>query len=173
MSDPTIPHDRILLTDDGYGWIAFTNTEGPAWEHLAFWHASDRPCDTCHGCGLTAPDFLKPQRPCPDCIDGRHTWVAEIGRGFASTAVRNLVDGVAVKEATRTVRLSVVPGMLLQIVGMPESGYPYPKPDRFCYVSKAGALRVVDSIDQTDTHIGKLSAKPGDWAVKVRLEDVT
>jgi len=163
-----IPRDRILLDDDGYGWWVlgpWTQDDNPPIKQL------DRPCDTCGGKRCVENFSVQyGWDRCPDCIDGRHTWTAEVSRN--SMPMR---DGVH-QGRTRSVRLSVVPDMVLPIYGEHPCDWPEMlTADRPCVIIKDDGTAVlwdgagdITSIKMPD------AAKPGEsWAVRVRWENVT
>jgi hypothetical protein len=129
-----IPVDRITFTDDGHAWwivkpvhrMGVTNTVGDDYDDPSWFMSLDRPCGTCDGhrwdwkrCAdedLQVDDPVD-YYPCPDCIDGRHTFDIEVED----------VDEWDQSFSVNAYRVSVVPGMVLPIVrySVEANGGPY------------------------------------------------
>jgi hypothetical protein len=131
--------------DERAGSAAHTNCH--LWGKLL-----DRPCGTCGGrVEVYRQPYEDGPEMCPDCDGtGRHT--------FEVIA--------AVPHWGTLHRVHVEPDMILPIEDLPKSGYTRTF-ERFAYVSKAGALRVVDHDAKTDTYMGRAPAgtKKGAWAI--------
>ena len=156
----TIPADRIKFSDDGTtAWLIVRTFDQWFWEEPL-----DRPCDTCGGGDVAAqlaalPDMAKEsaeaiqlvmsaaKRQLCTCIDGRHTFPIEVG-----------------------VHVSVVPGMVLPIVG-PVKG---PRPLRYVLLNPADAdapwmaLGVPGPIFQRCDPLPSAAA-PGMFAVRLNV----
>jgi hypothetical protein len=181
-----IPHDRILLDDDGHGW--WTPAECGADRACAMMpddpcitHARhfDHPCYTCGGHRYHLINGGPAIIGCDArCIDGRHTWTAEIEPVDCSHAwTGSYLDGdhclkCGVRDCdegqSRSVRLSVVPGEV-RLIGDDDTmgeGFLYRPDEDDRYLVVGGGL---------DQELIRLpdAAKPGEsWAVRVRWENV-
>ena len=153
-----IPADSFLLSDDGTtALVVFGGV--PGWTPIGWEALFNRPCVVCKGLGRDIADLVT---PCPDCIDGRHTFDIEVEADYFLGPMHHHV----LAEVHRVHVLDVMP-----IIDVPDTGYPHPKPEQFAYVSKAGSLRVVNCSAQTDTYIGKPppDAAPGQWLVRLAV----
>jgi len=181
-----IPHDRILLTDDGYGWLIVSDlVNGKPW--IKLWESGNgrtveslgRPCYTCGGHRYHLINGGPAIIGCDArCIDGRHTWTAEIEPVDCSHAwTGSYLDGdhclkCGVRDCdegqSRSVRLSVVPGEV-RLIGDDDTmgeGFLYRPDEDDRYLVVGGGL---------DQELIRLpdAAKPGEsWAVRVRWENV-
>ena len=160
-----IPADNFLLSDDGTtAAVVFGGV--PGWTPIG-WEADNRPCVVCKGLGRDIADLVT---PCPDCDGtGRHTFDIEAWLCDVYDCAK-CIGGV--HKRIDTFRVHVID--VLPIVEMSLGDrYPNPAPDRFAYVSRPGALRVVDLREQSDTHSGKAppAAQPGMWAVLLDVHE--
>jgi len=159
---------------DGTAWwivkpvhrLGVTNTVGDDYYDPSWFMSLDRPCDTCDGttriacpgpsvepktqmgrdaAGLVAgKDYcygMHMGHPCPDCESGRHTFTVEVETPVGEVYVQ-------AKHRTRTLTVSVVPGMVLPIYGNEFGGW---------------------QISAADAHLPP-AAKPGMWAVKLAVQ---
>ena len=114
-----IPADHWHDNGDGTAWLVTHGGLG-----IDLFDSFDRPCDTCGGTGRRQVDqygnvwgdklaeamstIIVGDIPCPNCIDGRHTFTIEVE-----------VPQVLPKHWPAHLRVSVVPGMVLPIVHDP------------------------------------------------------
>jgi len=167
-----IAHDRILLDDDGHGWVVFDK----AWPAVDQWDMLDRLCNTCGGTKIkprpraVVNGPIMPEYVACDCIDGRHTWTAEI-EGFWDDKAGAFVGAV---RDPRSVRLSVVPDMVL-LIEFDGDGHDGDHPHVCaCETVRGWAFFPMPTGDDTVAGVPfPAAAKPGDWAVRVRWEKVT
>ena len=151
------PADRFLLDVDT-AWLVY---EDQSLFSVDANKLLDRPCDTCKG---EPPPFVSygpgmVQMQCADrCIDGRHTFDIEV-------EVRTSQLGV---EPKATYRVSIVPGMVLPIVGWTS---PFPE----AFITPDGDRHRVYPTgvepDTDDTLLITLppASAPGMWAVKLKV----
>lgn len=157
-----IPADHIDIYGDKAWWVV------PADQLAASTALIDRPCDTCGGHGRRKIGNHLRDEHCPDCHGtGRHTFELEVGQPKCPP------DCIAVGHI-RTLRVSVVPDMVLPIMRSDTACYADPRhggPVRSCYVSQAGALRLVDHAEQTDTYLcpAPPAARRGMRAVQLEI----
>lgn len=161
-----IPQDSITFTDDGHAWLVITYGKPQNWPVF-----NDRPCDTCEGSweAVSFPsdeqdgEIVYALRRCPHCIDGRHTF--EI-----STYCEQQCDVLPCKfvgdcsGGVRTLRVSVVPGMVLPLTRGDECPYA----PHICLDD----LGRWDHWDGTRSRIITVppAAAPGMWAVKLKVQ---
>lgn len=157
----TVPATSIALQDDGTAWWY---TADPI-AHSEGWALTiDRPCDSeCFKGTATYENYIVLGSPrCPDCIDGRHTFTIDVEPPFPETYLN---------DPTRSLRVSVVPGMIAQIVGIgeatTETQYPFITP-------KVGGGWVLHHIPRAMAERTPITlpsdAKPGGWAVQLVTE---
>lgn len=149
-----IPQSAIHI-DGGRAWV-LCEPDGGLNDRRTF-EINDRPCATCGG------SRVKPQNHpiaalCPDCDGtGRHTFELEVstpeGRGFG--------------EFIDTLRVHVVPGMVLPIVEKDIRGEP---PERYIYVLNDGRAWLVEGDTETPITLPP-DAAPGMWAIQLRNAD--
>lgn len=119
-----IPLDYISIDHNSTeAWLTCPNEYDQAndqdWMHLAFWHASDRPCDYCKGTQLT-PWEGSHQSPCTHCFNGRHFFEINIPKlcSFhdAKLGLQGYLDeGYCIcNQFYDTYRASIVPNMVLE-----------------------------------------------------------
>lgn len=104
----TIPADCIAFEGDT-AWIVFEDhgERGKRWwDSRRYATNFDRPCDTCGGPGVDWYDRMLCEG-CDDCPNGRHVFDIEVDRW----ALGNRHGPKAI-----TMRVSIVPGMVLPIV---------------------------------------------------------
>jgi hypothetical protein len=185
-----IPDTHWHDNGDGTAWVVATDPRD-VW---GVDEVADRPCDTCDGEGYEWDDD-DGSYDCPDCdCTGRHTFEVEVDRrrvlnnepacgapkdsrwgylpcGCSHDGMGNHVRRLLPRESfVATHRVHIVPDMVLPIDLTLKRGYPRTF-ERFAYVSKTGALRVVDHNAQTDTYIGRApaGAKKDTWAILLRI----
>jgi hypothetical protein len=187
-----IAADRFLLDGDTAWWV-LTDDE---WLRTPLSmqdaeHDLDRPCETCGGTGTNpepeynqsddcqfasmSDDEWREMFPCPDCIDGRHTFDIEVGSHEAMPLHPDWLNPEAARcgGCARTYRVSIVPGMVLPIVEMAHCE----DDAHICHNvpwSHTGWLH--HAALTTDRHIETewpvtlpSAAAPGMWAVKLRV----
>jgi hypothetical protein len=143
--------------------------------------ALTEPCDHGFQCGEDLDKnggCLACYGSCSNCFDGRpavevenvelcemcDTDCRDYGRGECK------VDGVQYGPTVHSLgRGTIRPDPILPVIEVPDTYiYPKDKPERFVYVSKAGALRLVDCITKTDTFIAKnIDVSPGQFVAIV------
>jgi hypothetical protein len=146
--------------------------------------ALTEPCDHGFQCGEDLDEnggCLACYGSCSNCFDGRpavevenvelcemcDTDCRDYGRGECK------VDGVQYGPTVHSLgRGTIRPDPILPVIEVPDTYiYPKDKPERFVYVSKAGALRLVDCITKTDTFIAKnIDVEPGQYVAVVAPE---
>jgi hypothetical protein len=148
-----IPSSSIAFNEGGTAWWV---VHGPA-DYHDHDGALDRPCDTCDGKGQTAEHWFA----CPDCDGtGRHTFTIEVEH------VEQFMNGSWI-NTTRTLRVSVSPGMVLPIMRHPlESN----GDTRYIVMDRHGDFYLFDHDCPTTEWPTVLDpfpphAKPGMWAV--------
>lgn len=157
-----IAADRIVFNDDGTAWCIWKANEafdGETGEDYI--HSLDRPCDACGGTALGLWDLRHAQDPCPDCIDGRHTFDIEAPCQD---------DGCS---GTSLYRVSVVPGMVLPLVAIDEHNIV----GRYIVQTQPSArwwgidnsTFPIQRIGSDDDITLPSAAAPGVWAVKLRV----
>ena len=131
--------DHISFNADGTAWLVVA--ANPAEYGWAV--ALDRPCDTCDGTATApTPEVL----PCPDCIDGRHTW------------------RLLVHDTERpSLLVSVIPGMVLPIYDGHET-----RPVGHIWINSDGDAWLHD-INESYVIALPPAAAPGMWAVKLNV----
>ena len=160
---PDADHIRM---GDGTGWVICPNEiehdSDPDWLRLAFWHGSDRPCDTCDGTATApVPEVL----PCPDCIDGRYTFTIEVEHP----------NWCGLGDPIDRYRVSIVPGMVLPIHH--GSTCKSPKPSHVCIHENPAEFLIPPHNAQLVTYLHDIApaitlppaAQPGMWAVKLKV----
>lgn len=122
-----IPADHIHFNDDGTAWMIvreFVERNDRWWDSARYLSDLDRPCDTCDGVGCSmnglesgdhGPLACEHLGCCPDCIDGRHTFEIEV-EGCVCDSEHGYVDSC---PGNQWHRVSIVPGMVLPIYGVP------------------------------------------------------
>jgi hypothetical protein len=162
-----IPADHIAIDGDT-AWVVIPErftTHPPA-----DWTSKDRPCDTCGGCGAVDipedEEHFNLTEPCPDCDGtGRHTFEIEV-------ANPNRPDGWLFPA--RTLRVSVVPGMVLPITEDTDA-VPKHDPHIIQFDGRCGGEPYTEFVPcdgrQTDDPIDHFppAAEPGMWAVQLRI----
>ena len=158
-----IPADHWHDNGDGTAWVVVTDNEarddqGPL--------SADRPCDTCGG---NWQDHMEPLdmngnivSPCPDCIDGRHTFDVAVECRCSWNQ----------HETGHPYRVSIVPGMVLPITAALSKAPP--RHSGIEMVHENAVLRLhTDHVswDSWQYHSANLpsAAAPGMWAVKVKI----
>ena len=129
-----IPADRFKLSDAGTQawWIPKPSVDIETIDDLL---DLDRLCDTCgdlpvcdHGYKITHARDIKcgTEKPCPDCIDGRHTFEIEVEEVWRSCDADDGMDPdhecdecLDEPPTTSTLTVSVVPGMALTLPAAP------------------------------------------------------
>lgn len=158
VAEVTITKDHISFNDDGTAWLVDIHRWGGSIYRL------DRPCDYCQRNDLSpmsAIGFVCPAM----CIDGRHTFTIEVeeplGRG----------DVFPDPGWFTTHRVSIIPGMVLPIVGSADHD-----PGELCAI-----VEITDDGEHClwpegiDNHFDvewitlPPAAAPGMWAVKLKV----
>lgn len=146
-----IPFDHITFDGDTAWWVPsdlFGPTPGIDIKRL------DRPCDTCDGCKHLCTDGVN-AIPCPDCIDGRHTFEIKVGPMYCEHG-----------RFTKRHRVSIVPGMVLPIYGPHMQRGEVVK---FISTRKGGPW--LNDRGQPPRPVTlPPAAKPGMWAVQLKVE---
>ena len=173
MTRVTIPADHWHANNDGTAWLIAQRCRDDRAPQEAHWgvghpcvygcRALDRPCGTCDGRGIAAVTSRGEDGydACPDCIDGRHTFEVEIDR---SSTLINFPPGTTM---TQTLRVSIVPGMVLPIVELVTGGECPDSPhvclpfDQWCFYD--------GDVSEEDIALPP-AAKPGMWAVKLAVQ---
>lgn len=151
-----IPADHITI-DKGTAWCAF-KLDGP--DRLAWWKYVDRPCDTCGGQDVRTLNATGWHDHCTDCGGtGRHTFEIEVpGNVFGWGGKRG--------DEPHTLRVSVVPGVVLPIV---DSANSHDVPDDCIDLRSGGITKhrcgpVWEPVDDFPP-----AAKPGMWVVRLAV----
>ena len=126
----------------------------------------DRPCGVCGGNGFTSNEMLR-DAPCPDCIDGRHTFDVVVQTCERYDCPACIGDGPGSHDRFRTNQVSIIPGMVLPIYG----GCPdYEPADHICQCYDDQWTHHSSDGPYTEEQVTLPSAAaPGMWAVKLRV----
>lgn len=156
-----IPADHWRDNGDGTAWVvvecSHPNSAPAAWDQ------DDKPCGTCRGSHrVKGPAQTAVDMDCPDCDGtGRHTFEVEV----ESWSGTHTYDG---SRSIRTLRVHVVPGMVLPIV------------DSDDWVEGVDCIEA-NPYGEFWLHLASLpplaargitlppAAKPGMWAVQLRI----
>jgi len=153
-----IPASHFHDNGDGTAWVVGTEW----WATTIMRDAQDRPCDTCLGRTRYEGDNFV----CPDCIDGRHTFTVEVDH-------RLWMEGNYIDGHIDTIRVSVVPGMVLPIYDdNDERAFrPY---DRCIIIGTRPQDEGIVVIWSGDGDFEQITlppaAAPGMWAVKLAVQ---
>jgi hypothetical protein len=166
-----IPADHFFDNGDGTAWLVDAETETST-TRIDLYRHLDRPCDGCSDHWGEDDDEWDPSR-CPDCSGtGRHTFTVEVEyevvdswttTGPNNTAAKHW-DGKFKKEP-HVLRVSVVPGMVLEIVnGLNDL------PERSCiWTSSEGTFWLMHEGEASIITLPPAAA-PGMWAVKLAVQ---
>lgn len=145
-----IPADRISF-DGQHAWLVV----GDKKEIADRWVEVGRICNSCDGTGWSDSRHLCHM----GCIDGRHTWEIEV----ATKAGGRFTP----RTEYQTLRVSVVPGMVLPISDRLDSS----RPESYVARMRSGFF-LIDRATDTGTPVTLPSAaRPGMWAVQLRWEE--
>lgn len=164
-----IPTDHIHFNDDGTAWWVWTEDDHHAYANVDHDNIGlDRPCDTCGGsgtCGASANGQSIGWQRCNDCHGtGRHVFQIEV--------VNMGTPYQPAKPHYRTLRVHVVPGMVLPIVA--DVGRPVPS-ETHIRITGGGIAWLAERIDGGGWRHTEITlppdAKPGMWAVKLAVSN--
>jgi hypothetical protein len=157
-----IPSTAIHFNDDGTAWVVLPTPEfsGAEKSDLAKFIQADRPCDTCDN-GLLHKGDKHPMvwggEPapcdtiCPDCINGRHTFEIIVQ------------DTEYPQEWHFTYRVSIVPGMVLEITSGFDAEY---RP--MVWISSEGVAWLLVGGNSSIITLPP-DARPGMWIVLLKV----
>ena len=163
-----IPAEDILIDGDTAWWIADGPLRDSRYSSRRFIDDFDHPCMTCGGeTNLTAADgetFVD----CPDCIDGRRALEIEVECSFC----RGGAWDSHCYKGTRTLTVSVVPGMVLPIMEIIPSQESWVEPWQ-AIVGVPGLFSLYSWPGYGSAHGDWVrlpsSARPGRWAVQLKV----
>jgi hypothetical protein len=165
-----IPATAIHFNDDGTAWSLLYELAQyvPAAEFPEVW--LDRQCDTCGGDGVQAGIGFR----CTFCDGtGRHTLTVEVGE---QTALAESDPEFAASLRSLTLRVSVVPGMVLPVHVIPSPLEPdemmwklETTPQPFIGIAQVSGLAVLVEHDRATPIALPPDAKVGGYAVKVKV----
>ena len=146
-----------IAFDSNRAWLRCTNTDTEQDENrAAFWHGSDRPCDTCNGGRIELLEGGPGSIGCPDCHGtGRHTFNID-------TAWQTEVDAYT----TETLRVHVIQALpVVQIDGQPEETACI---DTIGNIWLPDITREGDPCHYLNGHAKTpFAAEPGDWLIEL------
>lgn len=162
----TISAEQITFTGDT-AWLVLPEVWTGPDDMLARYRLLDRPCEWCNGEGSNET-VERDIWYCPDCIDGRHTFEIEVEcdvcAGKAEWCGFGRIGNPLCSNGTATYRVSIVPGMMLEIVADDSC------PRRPVVSMQHGNPYLLDG--KMITRVGELPpvAKPGMWAVQLNVQ---
>lgn len=180
-----ITADDFLLDGDTAWWVTeqrnkYTHVEGERVLEGVLLRMLDRPCDTCAGLAKRFIDDhgnvwgnimaqnldLHESIPCPDCVDGRRTFGIEV-EGMVTFGEPPNRHGAG--WGTRSLRVSVVPGMVLPIVTSERYRNDMGLRGPFVIAYSDGTTSVY--LSTSDIRVTPLppGARPGRYAAQLRI----